>query len=211
MDGKPNNVITIQTPRHSLEIEYYFKAISPKDVPVNKELFHDMCKDGCINFNRKYSCPPFSPDFSNCINVDNDFLVILFKLNLDQLKDKGYREYLKLQIGNAVIKPRVEKLMRNVEKKLESKYFSTGACRLCKPCAKKKGLPCKHSKEMRFSLESTGVDCNKLTKQTFGFPLLWYKNKTAPEYTAVICGIEINKNDYKKAELILKEELSRIK
>jgi hypothetical protein len=44
---------------------------------------------------------------------------------------------------------------------------------------------------MRFSLESTGINVEKLTEKLFGIPLLWYdlKNHKAPEYTCVVAGL----------------------
>ena len=171
-------------------------------VKTDKALFFNMCKGGCRNFNNKYSCPPCSPHFLQYTKNYKHLLVVLLKINLDQL---NYKEYHKLRVGNAVIKPRIEKLMRSLEKNFDSKFLSTGACRLCKTCQKKLGKPCKRPKQMRFSLESVGVDCNKLVEDVFGFPLLWYKNKKAPEYTSVVSALPLQCQDDKIFDLISKD------
>jgi hypothetical protein len=85
--------------------------------------------------------------------------------------------------------------MRVLEKQFKTKFLSSGSCRLCKPCNLQNNLPCKHPKEMRFSLESTEIDCNDLSTKLFNTPLLWFKNNKAPEYTCILAGLISNKNE----------------
>ncbi len=203
--------LIIKTPKHKLKIECYFNFISVDKVEVKKRLFLNLCKIGCKNFNQKYCCPPCSPDFEYYIKACGTLLVLLFKINLNQLSSFNYRENLKLKIGNAVIKPRIEKVMSSLESLYGSKFLGTGACRLCKPCQKKIGKPCRYPKRMRFSLESLGVDCDKLSKDLFGIQLQWYKNRKAPGYTSVICALPL-KRDTKKEELgkLLEIEINKL-
>lgn len=186
---KPNKIINIKTPNNKVQINCYYDFIQIKHVKINKAIFTQMCKDGCVNYDTKYCCPGFSPNFNSYVKRYKQMLVVCFVLELNQL---NYKEYHKLRVGNAIIKPRLEKLMRVLEVKYGSKFLSNGACRLCKPCQRKLNLPCKHPQKMRFSLESTGVDCNYLVQELFKFPLLWYKDKKAPLYTAVVCGLLLN-------------------
>ena len=184
---------TARTPRHDLKVECLTAFVRSDEVGCDKAGFLELCKKGCRNYGSKYSCPPFSPDY-NALVKDHEYLfVVLFKIDLNQLT--AYKDYHRLRVGNAVIKPRIERLMRVLEGQTGTKYLSTGACRLCKPCRKRLGEPCRHPKEMRYSLESVGVDCNMLVKGLFGFPLLWYKDKKAPEYTAVVCALPIKEKD----------------
>lgn len=184
---------TVQTPKHELIIQSSSEIVSRNVFDVQKKLFACMCKDGCSNFGVKYCCPPFSPSFDDYQSEFSDFLVVMYSVKLDQLNGFGYSDYQKLQIGNAVIKPRLEKYMREVETNTHTKFFSTGACRLCKPCLGKLKKPCKYHDKRRFSLESVGVNCNKLALDVFGRPLLWYKDKTAPQYTSVIAAVPLRK------------------
>jgi predicted metal-binding protein len=199
--------VDIATQQHKFRLECYYDFIGISSVKTNKALFLDMCKKGCRNFNNKYSCPPLSPEFSSYVKNNEFLLVVLLKIELSQMSGKN--EYHKLRIGNAVIKPRLEKIMRMLEANLGSKFLSTGACRLCKPCQKKLGKPCKHPDKMRFSLESLGVDCNKLTEDLFKFHLLWYKDKKAPEYTAVVCALPLKNIDDKDRLFLLVDECIR--
>ncbi|MBU2638010.1 MAG: DUF2284 domain-containing protein, partial [Nanoarchaeota archaeon] len=73
-------------------------------------------------------------------------------------------------------------------------------------CKKALNKPCRYPDKMRFSLESLGVDCNQLTEDVFNFPLLWYKDKTAPEYTSVVCALPVNdENILKKTKEAIEE------
>lgn len=203
----------INTPRHTLKLDFLYGFIPVDQITIDKERFTELCKSGCRNYNQKYSCPPLSPSFLTCFGKYPEFLVVMLKIDLSQLSN--YKEYHQLRVGNAVIKPRLERIMRSLEAKFGGKYLSTGACRLCKPCQKKIGKPCKHPDKMRFSLESLGVDCDKLSKDVFNLPLLWYQNHKAPAYTAVICAYPLSDNNEKdqREKLIkfLKQKIVELK
>ena len=185
----------IQTPKNKFKVEVFSKFVEKEEIKTEKCLFEKMCKDGCINYNKKYSCPPFSPIFEDIIKYKEGLFVVLFKCKLNQINST---EYNKTRIANVVMKSRIEKLMRYLEKEFGTVFLSTGSCRLCKPCKLKIKQACKHPEERRYSLESTGVDCNNLTEYLFNIKLLWYKDKKSPEYTCVVCGLLVNKKDSEK-------------
>lgn len=205
MPLNPNLQINIQTPKHNLDVLCFYDTFPTKEIKVDKNLFQQMCRDGCPNYNQKFGCPPLSPQFNDVVNEKELFLLAMV-LKLNQFDNQNYQEYLKIRIANSVLKSRIEKVMRKLEKITKTKFLSTGACRLCKPCQKKIGKPCKHPDKRRYSLESLGVDCNHLTQEAFNFPLKWYKNKKAPKYTTVICGLLLKENQDLKELIKLTEE-----
>ncbi len=178
---------TFTTPSHKLRVEAFAGVVDASDVVVDKVKFLKLCKEGCKNFNCKYSCPPFSPHFKR-LGIEKLFVLVL-RLPLDQLSD--YKPYHRVRLANSVLKSRADNVMRQLESETGTKFLSTGSCRLCKPCGRKVGKPCKRPDKMRFSLEAVGIDCNELCKNLFGFPLLWYGDKKAPVYTAVVCALPI--------------------
>jgi predicted metal-binding protein len=174
--------IVVKTLKHDVQVELLYGYIRTSEVIVKKELFAKMCKDGCVNFGKKFSCPPVSP----CFHSKKKYLLVIFmRVFLEQF---DYKEYHKLRIGNAILKPRIDLVMRKLEDKFGGRYYSSGSCRLCKKC----GKVCNHPEKMRFSLESTGVDCNQLVKDVFGLELKWYCAKKAPMYTAVVAGLPVD-------------------
>lgn len=189
------------TPKNNLIIEVYSDFIKKQEIKLQRQDFIELCKK-CKNYNQKYSCPPKSPEFSKICNKEGLFIILL-KINLKNIKST---EYNKVQLANSVLKSRIDKLMRILEKKFNTKFLSSGSCKLCKPCNLQKNLPCKHPKEMRFSLEATGINCDFLSQTLFNIPLLWFKNKQAPSYTCVLAGLICDKKETKE----IKEELTKI-
>ncbi|MFH0870734.1 MAG: DUF2284 domain-containing protein [archaeon] len=202
--------VLLKTPKNSLSVDCHFKIIGKGELSVKKELFAEMCKK-CRNYKNKYSCPPFSPDFEAYVKAEK-LLVLLMKARLGQFS--AYKPHFRLRIANAILKPRIEKIMRAMEAHTGTKFLGTGACRLCKPCKKKKGLACSHPDKMRYSLEALGVDCDKLAKNLFGISMQWYKDKAPPEYTLVICALPLRDEDARDGSRIrglLAEHLDRLK
>lgn len=198
----------IKTPNNELVIECFCSFIEKEKVKINLEVFNKMCKEGCVNYAKKFSCPPFAPSFEKLVEDKEGLFVVLFKCNLKEIDST---EYNKVRIANVVMKSKIEKLMRFLEKKFQTIYLSTGSCRLCKPCKLKIKEPCKYPEKKRYSLEAVGLDCDKLSQDLFGFPLLWYKDKRSPEYTCVICGLVCDKKDVKELMKDLKRHLPLLK
>ena len=192
MQSHSKKGLLIHTPTHSLAAELLFGFCDASYLVTNHDVFFAMCRDGCPNFSKKFSCPPCSPDFRKMQGKLGRLLVVMLRLDLRQLDRAGYLDHHRLRLGNAVIKPRLERLMRSLESEFGGRYLATGACRLCKPCQKKLAKPCKHPDKMRFSLEATGVDCDSLSRKVFGLPLEWYKDKRCPDHTAVICALPLD-------------------
>ena len=182
-----------QTAKYRLKIDYFLKFIEKEKVKTDKKLFDGMCKSGCKNYNKKYSCPPFAPSFEKLAEGYDGLFVILFTCNLSQIETS---EYNKIRVANSVLKSRMEKLLR----KMGRKRLGTGACRLCKICNYVLGKQCKYPDKLLYSLEAVGIDCNWLSTSLFSKPLLWYKNKKAPEYGAVVAALFCDKDEVASLE-----------
>ena len=196
------NKFEIKTKENNLIISYFSGFIPKNNIKVERELFAKMCKEGCKNYNKKYSCPPFTPCFEKIAQKYNGLFIVMFLCNLDNIKST---EYNKIRIANVVMKSRIIKLMRYLENKYNRIFLSTGSCNLCKPCKLKLNLPCAHPNKRRYSLESFGVNCDDISKKLFSRPILWYKDKKAPKYTCVLCGLICNANE----EEIIKGEMDK--
>ena len=156
----------------------------------DKNLFTTLCRTGCINYNKKWSCPPHSPDYQEVSTGWNYLFILYARMELSQFSYVK-NDYLKVRAANSILKSRVEKFLRKMAEK-HGNYISTGSCRLCKPCMCKKGLPCARPELMKYSFEALGIDVGKLVHEQFRKPLLWYKPHCLPDYTAVVCGLLTN-------------------
>ena len=187
------NIIKHATKKYCFNIENYYKTIKSDTILENKKQFNLLCKDGCRNYNTKYSCPPYSPNFTN-LRIKYMFAhVFFFRVNL-----KNYPQiYNTIRMVNTVAKSKqryaINKISNNLlNDNIPHQILENGSCRLCKKCAINFKENCRHPKIMRYSLESTGVDVDALCFMCFGLPLQWYSNKNFPKYQGVLSAILCN-------------------
>lgn len=156
----------------------------------DKNKFDSLCKCGCPNFQRKWSCPPYAPAFSDFVSKWEHLYVIFMHTEMEQffyIKN----DYLKIKAANSLLKSRADKFLRQMAKRY-GHYITTGSCRLCKPCKCKNGIPCAHPDSMTYSFEAMGVDVGKVVDEYFQKSLIWYKSRQLPKYTSVVCGLLTN-------------------
>ncbi|MEH2943999.1 DUF2284 domain-containing protein [Lachnospiraceae bacterium KK002] len=156
----------------------------------DKTTFDALCKNGCPNYARKWSCPPFAPSFADFTGHWKNLYVIFMHTELAEFSYIK-NSYLKVKAANSVLKSRADRFTRRMAE-LHGSYISTGSCRLCKSCKCKGGAPCAHPASMSYSFEALGIDVNQMVTDCFQKPLLWYRKSCAPRYTSVVCGILTN-------------------
>lgn len=166
---------------------------------LDTQTFNNCCKSGCPNYNQKWSCPPYTPKYENFVQHYNFITIILLKIELTHFSYIK-NDYLKVKAANSILKSRIDKTLRNF-KTSDTHYISTGSCRLCKPCKRKKGIPCAHPELMSYSFEAFGINVSVLSQDLFGIELLWYSKHNLPQYTCVIAGILFN-NEFSHNQLI---------
>lgn len=174
----------------SLIINWDYICVPCKDISLyeEKEKFEILCRTFCKNYDNKWSCPPYSPAFSDYISNEKFLIVILFYMKLEQF-NYIKQSYLKVKAANSILKSRIDKLIRNVAEEINGRPISTGSCRLCKPCKLKNKQPCFRPEKMAYSLEALGLNVEYISKKLFDHELLWYRDKILPEYTSVVAGI----------------------
>lgn len=158
----------------------------------NCKYFNRLCQIGCVNYNKKWSCPPNSPSYVSYSNNYKYCLLLLFSCDLSQFSYVK-TEYMKVKTSNSILKSQSDKLTRYLENVSSGKMISNGSCRLCKPCTKKVSAhSCKNPSMLRFSLESLGLNVDKISQDLFDHKLLWYENKLSPKYATVLSGVLTN-------------------
>jgi len=160
---------------------------------VKEGIIRDLCKTGCINYGKKWSCPPYSKSFSSIINLKSYDLAIIV-MGYIYLDDMNYinNPYQQVKAANMILKSKCEKIARNIENEFNGYSLLSGSCNMCKPCQKKRNLPCKKPSMMRYSLESTGINVEELLEKYCGHKLLWYKRGEKLLYTSVATAILID-------------------
>jgi predicted metal-binding protein len=171
------------------EIKIRSKEIPVKDILQfeNKKLFDGMCKSGCKNYNKKCSCPPYSPSFTIYSKNYNMCKVYLMYIDMKQFDYINSHGYFKVKVGNGILKPLMDKMLFSYSDKI----ITSGSCRSCNKCS----LPCRKPDKRIYSFESMGINVSELSEFVFNHKLLWYKNKTIPEYTSILSGYLFNNGD----------------
>jgi predicted metal-binding protein len=156
----------------------------------NKTKFDAMCVSGCPNYEKKWSCPPFAPEYHQYMGEWIYLYIFYIQIKMDQFKYIK-SDYLKIKAANSILKSKADNYLRKMTSNNE-KYISTGSCRLCKPCKCKNGLPCTYPEKKTFSYEAMGIDVGTIVELYFKSKLLWYRRGELPEYTSIVCGILSN-------------------
>lgn len=151
------------------------------------------CEQGCPNYNNKWSCPPHSPKYSAISKNYNNAYIFIFYCYLEQF---SYIKipYMKIQASNSILRSKSDKIMRQLEKELDGKILTDGSCHLCRSCScKTKESTCKKPSQMRYSMESVGLNVEKIAMDFFSHELLRYSKNTSPQYSSVVITILTNK------------------
>ena len=158
---------------------------------MNYEYNLEACKTGCPNYGLKWSCPPFSKVYYKLSERYKYAYILVFSTSMDKYVDIK-NKYLAIKAANSTLKSEIEKLSRKIEEDQDGYALLSGSCRLCKPCNKKLGKPCKKPDKMRYSMEATYLDVSSISKELLGHELKWYKKNCLPEYTSTVCTILVN-------------------
>lgn len=176
-------------------IDIYLKATSTtaKELIIyeDKDYFTSNCEKGCPNYNNNWSCPPHSPIYTQYSQPYKYAVLFLLSCKNNQF-DYIKSEYLKVEESNSVLTFKMDELCRFLEAELDGKMLSNGWCQLCETCSCKMGFSCIKPAEMRYSLQSLGLNVAQLATDYFNHDLLWFDNEKAPEYSTVIACILTN-------------------
>lgn len=192
---KKEFVVKNQTPGGVQTIHFIVTDISTDDLLtcVDEEHIRQLCQSGCINYEKKWSCPPASPKISDIISQKGYKRIILI-CGFIELDDMFYikNSYQKVKAANVILKSHCETRARYLEKSLNGYSLLSGSCNLCKPCYKKRDLYCQKPDLLRYSLESTGINVGMLTKKYCNHELMWYLKGKEQKYTSVVTAVLIN-------------------
>jgi len=149
-----------------------------KTIPFNALIFDlrskYMCKFGCKNFQRKYSCPPASLSIYNKIKNNTYQWATLFSTTSEIPENTTY-------FKRRILNYRDELLMQKIVNKIDNIFqihnsnhvtLSNGSCHKCKICSFIENQPCKKPEYKYASMEAVMIDCQKtMHKAGFDFQM----------------------------------------
>lgn len=136
---------------------------------MNRDYFLNLCKSGCPNYNTNWSCPPNSPRFDEySADYDKSLLVEV----TSEVKDD--EEFMEAYIQN---RNTLEDLLSKMQIDFECIKTACGSCNLCKRCAFLDNKNCYYPEKMRYSMESMGMDLQRMSEEIFNHKLTWNGKK----------------------------------
>jgi predicted metal-binding protein len=161
----------------------------------NKDKFFGFCKDGCKNFSKYWSCPPFSPSFSKFAEGYENVLIVLYYSRLNQFRYLKSKDELISESHN-FLKSEIDKLMYSLEAAYDGVSILNGHCCLCDICTCEASHSCKNPHKMRYSMESLGLDVEEISLDFFQHKIAWYINDEMPEHSTILsCFLTNNEID----------------
>lgn len=157
---------------------------------TNEGHIRSLCQSGCVNYGKKWSCPPYSPKISSILSKGRYKQAVLV-CGYIELANMYYikNSYQRVKAANAILKRHCKTKAREIEVFTNGYSLLSGSCNLCKPCYKKRGLPCQKPEDMRYSLESTGINVELLAQKYCNHQLLWHKKQREQKHTSVVVAI----------------------
>jgi len=122
-----------------------------------------MCKFGCKNYNRKYSCPPASLSIYKKIKNKNYKWATLFATtyqlpkNASFFRTKAFNNQKEMEIQRIV--NQLDGIMER--SKVDHLSLSGGSCQKCRKCSLVSNEACKKPQFKYASMEAVQVDCQK--------------------------------------------------
>ena len=131
------------------------------------DYFTGLCKNGCSNYNSNHTCPPNSPKF---IDYTKDYEYSLIVLMYTEMN-----KYDSIENVHKLLRKVLSELLIPLEKEFNGLLTEGGRCLYCKECTYIKNLPCRYPTKMRFSMESMGIDLNRVSKDILNHTIRWNK------------------------------------
>ena len=154
----------------------------------DRERVEGYCRE-CMNFGRKWSCPPFTEEgpLSGFRLEDYAFIKVL----LAEVPSEG------AWAGDGFSRARktVDPLIFDMERATEGSFaLLPGTCLLCENCGRSEGI-CRFPSKVRPSLESLGFDVGMTMQELFGSELEWAKDGTAPKRYQLVGALLLKHRD----------------
>jgi predicted metal-binding protein len=177
-----------------------YKIIPSGQVPIDRENSIRLCREGCPSYAKNYSCPPNSPTLEEYIGECRHLLFFIFQAKVPAqaagLPEGERQKYFnKFDFG---ANKEVDRIMRELEKRIGARHIAARKCALCKICKKEKEKPCKRPEKMRNCAVSLGIDCKRIAEEHFLYPLDWRDKHKLPGKISYICAIPFHPSGCKE-------------
>ena len=179
--------------------------VTPLQAEVSVEEFVKTCVDipkfyacceACPNFQKRWSCPPFS--FSVEELWASFHTLVFYGKKIHTPSDWLGQQYSPQEMAERyrlLLAPVKEQLLTEILN-MEQLYpgslaLSAGSCNVCgeEKCTRAEGKPCCKPEKMRYSIESLGGDVGKSIETYLGENLIWANDGQLPPHFILLAGL----------------------
>ena len=149
---------------------------------------YELCAN-CPNRNNKLSCSPKSPYFllyaKGVYKVKIVNVIVKRKDIMEMYPNYKAKPYLAMSFAHKATKSSAEHYVRDEASYENDLFLIAGSCKKCKKCAGFEDKPCRKTPE--YSMESVGINVDKLAEDVFETPLEWGSSfKRMQAYTCIL-------------------------
>jgi predicted metal-binding protein len=146
----------------------------------------NLCKKGCPNFNRCWSCPPFSPNF---YQLSTQYCFIELYLVIAKPMDTSNANSKNIDKAYGYLNEKV--ISDIIPIKNNGIFLANFPCKICPSCTAP-DYECRFPDQMYYDITGTGLHLVDIMKDKFHYTIQWPKNGSIPGELAGICGRVFN-------------------
>lgn len=161
----------------------------------DRDRFLGYCRQ-CRNYERRWSCPPFSFDPERLLARYTHLWIIGTRIEPDDFERRPCHSQAEriercrqlITIARQILD---DDLLHLEEQFPGSLSLLPGCCFRCpeESCTRIQGQPCRHPEKLRHSLESFGFDVGRTTSDLLGIDLQWSYDEQMPPYLTLVSGL----------------------
>ena len=177
-------------------VEHWGVVVDAQDYRVrfqDVERFLPGCKQ-CRYYGKLWSCPPFAHDVQAELDRFKSVFLLATRICYDEVDRKVWDSSERAM--EDVMRPIFDsswalltRFYRNLEEQHPGSRAFTLRCRYCEHCSRPDGMPCRHPRLMRCSLESWGFDLGRTTSELLGIDLEWSAKGKLPDSLTLVTAL----------------------
>lgn len=153
---------------------------------LEPDRFNKYCKEGCPNYEKRWSCPPYCPDFITYAKNFSHIELYLFYTETKQYQIENNTSPLS---AYNFVGEKLQEWLNEKENHLGGVMITSNSCEICNICALTNQNRCHNPRQMRYNLTAFGFNIDRITKEVFSHTLQWSNNKQRAKHASSVGAI----------------------
>jgi len=173
---------TLPSPAGEVNIQSTEISINKLNAFRNKTEVGEICKQGCPNYSKSWSCPPNVESFTEYCKTFTKARVYLFVASTELFLDKKnplIECYDRLKKFSG-------KYLLDEEIKQAGRAIISHTCDVCDECTILKGERCAEPEKIRYHMTSFGFRVDAICQELFDHHISWGNDSAPAEYVSQV-------------------------